>query len=193
MPDIRRTRIFALGSALLVVPILSFGGCGKKAGSKLEQNVRVVDLLANFPQAKVETEEIGNVSKTTLPVGGENREVLFMHPIARVTYPPVRMTLESRLDLSFGVSEKAWDQGGDGVQFSVYAQPSRGDKVRIFSSYLDPKHVDRDRRWADSVVTLGIYAGQEVALTLETDPGPARNLGWDWAGWSRATLTLGTE
>lgn len=181
----------ALAAFAAVVVALSCGACGQPEKSDLVQTVKVVDLLELLPKAKIETPSPQGVSRITLPVAGETRDVLFMHPPSRATYPAVRLTLESRLELTLGVSELAWGEAGDGVQFSVYARPAGAEEVRIFSTYIDPKHEMRDRRWVDAVVTLGIYAGQDVSLVLETDPGPAGNLAWDWAGWSKATLILG--
>ena len=192
MPELRRFLSKCLAPCLFLAPLLVLVGCAR-APEPVEDGARVVDLIESFSKAKFETVGLGKVMKTSIAVGGETREVLFMHPVSRVSFPPVRLTREARLELSFGINEKVWGEGGDGVQFSVYAQPSRGEKVRIFSSYLDPKHVEADRRWAESVVALEFYAGQSVVLILETDPGPAKDFGWDWSGWSRATLTLSAE
>jgi hypothetical protein len=123
-------------------------------------------------------------------VAGESREVLFMHPPSRAVFPPARLMANARLEVSFGVNESAWTSRGDGVEFSIYAATATGEERRLFSAYVDPKHRPEDRRWFDTVVMLGTFAGQEVSLVLETDPGPAGDRDYDWAGWSRAVLNL---
>lgn len=185
---------FSRALAVFVLPVaVSLAGCGGPKAAAPASSVKTVDLLALLPKAALQAPKADHIMLLKLPVAGEERDALYMHPPSRATYPPVRLTLESRLELSFGVSEKAWEAEGDGVQFSVYARPAGGDEVRIFSTYVDPKHEMRDRRWVDALVTLGTYAGQDVALALETDSGPAGNIAWDWAGWSKATLVLGRE
>ena len=152
-----------------------------------------IDLLAPESEARRETPEKNPdyVARWTQSVAGESRDVLFMHPPSKVISKPVRLTLESRLELSFGVNEMVWDKEGDGVTFSVLIQPAGAEPVRVYSVYLDPKHVQEDRRWKDGVVSLGMYAGREASLIFATDPGPSGNFVNDWAGWSRAELFLG--
>jgi hypothetical protein len=180
--------------AALAVAAAAVASCGDdrpvaatRAGS--------VDLLALLPAAQLAMPEAApdSIARWRQTTAGETRDVLFMHPPSRAVFPPVRLTLESRLELGFGVHEQAWTQPGDGVQFVVAARTADGEERRLFAAYLDPKHVAADRRWADAVVLLGTYAGREVSLVLATEPGPSGDRTWDWAGWSRAEVRLGAD
>jgi hypothetical protein len=183
----------ALRTLALAVCALAFSACGASPQDRLNGGVEALDLIDLLPSGEVRAGSAEYVSRIPIPVAGEERHALFMHPTSRVTYPPIRMTLTSRLELSFGVSEKAWGEIGDGVRFSVFASRPGTSEVRIFSTYLDPKHEERDRRWADAIVTLGTFAGEDVALALETDPGPAGDAAFDWAAWSRAVVYRSSE
>lgn len=152
-----------------------------------------VDLLSLVSSARLTEpddapESIAHWKQST---AGDERDVLFMHPPSRAAFPRVRLTLDARLELSFGVNELVWAEEGDGVEFSVYAATDRGEERRLYSTYVDPKHQPEDRRWIDAVVMLGSYAGQDVSLILETGPGPAGDRSHDWAGWSRAMVRRG--
>jgi len=151
-----------------------------------------LDLLSLLSQARLITApgQSERISRWHTLVDGETREVLFMHPSSRAEFPRSRMTLDAHLELTFGVLEAAWSQGGDGVQFVVAARDESGEERRLFAAYVDPKHRPEDRRWVDAVVTLGMYAGRDVVLILETTPGPAGDDIYDWGAWSRAVLDM---
>ncbi|MCM2269692.1 MAG: hypothetical protein NDJ75_06290 [Thermoanaerobaculia bacterium] len=166
--------------------------CGAREPAGEERRPRELDLLSRWPEARL-TRPPGQsdaVARWHETIAGETREVLFMHPPARVEFPRTRMTLDARLEISFGLVERVWTEAGDGVDFVVSARDDKGVERRLFSAYLDPKHEPADRRWVDAVVLLGTYAGREASLILETGPGPDGDLTYDWAAWSRAQLRL---
>jgi hypothetical protein len=169
---------------------LVLAGCRPDAPAAPPAAPEPIDLMASLEQAAVEPNVPNMVNRIRMSVD-QPRETLYMHPPSRVTFRPVRLTLESRLELSFGVNAEAWSQPGDGVEFMVYAQAPGRERVRVFAAYVDPKHEAGQRRWIDATVVLGTFAGQEVALTLETGPGPAGSDAWDWGGWSRVDLYVG--
>ncbi|MCJ7537380.1 MAG: hypothetical protein MUO57_17780, partial [Anaerolineales bacterium] len=61
---------------------------------------------------------------------------------------------------------------------------------QVFSTYIDPKNDEFDRRWHPYTVDLNEYAGQEVSIIFETDTGPAGDYRYDWAGWGELRLLV---
>lgn len=175
----------------LVLGLGAFTGCRTEPKAEAEDaSAGPVDLFAKFDQAKVQTPTADYVRRTEF-AAGESRGAVYMHPPARVTFPPVRVALDSRLELSFAVADFEWAQGGDGVRFSAFVRAEGRDEVKLFSAYLDPKREPTDRRWHDADLALGMFAGQLVEVTLETDVGTLGDGTHDGAGWSRATVVSG--
>lgn len=167
-------------------------GCDASGRTGGERTPNEIDLLSRWPQARLTTPpgRSDAIARWHETIGGEVREVLFMAPPARAEFPSARMTLDARLEISFGLVERSWSEAGDGVDFVVYARDDEGVEHRLFSAYLDPKRDPADRRWVDAVVLLGTYAGREASLILETGPGPAGDPTYDWAAWSKVKLRL---
>ena len=59
---------------------------------------------------------------------------------------------------------------------------------QVFSTYIDPKQDEADRRWHPYVIDLSDYAGQVVTIIFETGTGPAGDYRYDWAGWGAPRL-----
>ncbi|MDQ7029699.1 MAG: tetratricopeptide repeat protein [Ardenticatenia bacterium] len=60
------------------------------------------------------------------------------------------------------------------------------DGEEVFERTLTPEAAREG--WWPAKVDLGPWAGREVRLTLETDPGPAGDGQGDWAGWGEVRL-----
>jgi len=60
--------------------------------------------------------------------------------------------------------------------------------VEVYRQYLDPKQNTEHRRWRDTYLDLGSFAGQTVNLHFVTLPGPAGDERYDWGGWSAPVL-----
>ena len=110
---------------------------------------------------------------------------------------------EGGLTLVFDVatSPESWSLEGDGVTFAVYVESDQdtqhptsntqypiSNTQQLFSTYVDPKRNDSDRRWHPHVVDLSDYAGQTVTIVFETGTGPAGDYRYDWAGWGSPRL-----
>jgi tetratricopeptide (TPR) repeat protein len=110
------------------------------------------------------------------------RVVLYQHPPSQIAYQ-IRIPHSSKLTFGIGLSQQVWQLGmGDGVQFDI--QLDTGENlVNVFSEYIDPKNIPADRQWHYHELDLSSWAGQTVTITLATDPGPAGDLRYDWAGW----------
>ena len=123
-------------------------------------------------------------------IEGVPRRVLCQHPAlsgaSRIAY---WVRIERRAVLAFDVATvpETWMKPGDGVGFAAYVESDQGAQ-QIFSTYIDPKHNEADRRWHPYAIDLSAYAGQAVRLIFETTTGPAGDHRHDWAGWAEVRL-----
>jgi hypothetical protein len=176
-----------------VVVVMSFvalmlASCSKGEKDAAIQNLQLFDLVGALPRATVKTPKPEMVSKGNLTVGGQRRDVVFMHPPSSVTFPPITLSEGAWFEFGIGVSDEAWAKGGDGVVFSISVQKEDGKLAKVLTRHLDPQHTDADRRWLDLQIPLRQFAGQKVQIVLETQVGPAGDATFDWGGWSRPRL-----
>jgi hypothetical protein len=124
-----------------------------------------------------------------MTINGDSRQILFQHPPSTIVYHQVSIPDRSALSLGIGLDPQVWSpQMGDGIEFKVLVQPSATHPVQVFDQYLDPKHEPADRRWLDTRIDLGRFAGKTVDIHFVTLPGSAGNEDYDWGGWSTPVL-----
>jgi hypothetical protein len=136
------------------------------------------------------------ISKQTLAVGGVTRIALGEHP--PYDRLPYRVTIDKgkeSLHFSYGINPAAFAVCGDGVGFVIEARDTKGAIKKLFTSYVDPRHDAKLRRWIDGAVDLSSYRGQDIEVLLSTNGGPKGDVCADWAVWSDfhfdAPLTTG--
>ncbi len=151
-----------------------------------EQNPVAVDLLAMARGNRLRLDvppganAIDYIQTKTLAIGGDTRQVLYMHPPSSATFQG-RLLDEVRLEFSMGLDPEVWDKPGDGVEFQVGLRDG-GMATTLFATYLDPKRDPSCKRWVDGSVDLSRFAYREIELVLRTLPG--RSADFDWAGWA---------
>jgi hypothetical protein len=187
MPRLNATRAISLLSACLFI-----GGSalGCRAEDDAIKTVKVFDLLAAFPRATVETPTPDHVSRGGFKVAGESHPGIFLHPTSSILFPPVHVPEEAILRFKIGIMDDAWDNPGDGVEFTVFVQGPDDVKRKVYSRYIDPKNNPDDRHWFDEQVPLRSYGDQDLRVTLATGPGPANDSVDDWAVWSEPQIVL---
>jgi len=140
------------------------------------------------------TESKANFSKTEV-VRGTQRRALSMHPPYHggkgVVFAEYKMRLPavSPLALIFGNAIRdtgANEPASDGVTFRVWVDDGQGRK-QLFERHTDSKV------WVDGKVGLEDFAGKEVVIALECDPGPKRNTTCDSAFWGDPAIVAGRE
>ena len=123
-------------------------------------------------------------------IGNESQQVLYQHPAytgaSRITFP-LHIEPGARLAFDAATAPESWERPGDGVDFSIYVDSGKGLQ-QVFSSYIDPKNDEFERRWHPHTVDLEEFTGQEVTLIFETGPGPTDDYRYDWAGWGNLRL-----
>lgn len=142
-----------------------------------------------FASARREKVGLGEARLGFMTINGRSYTTLFEHPTMSVTY---QLVLPNDLLLSFnvGMSPEVWQpEKGDGVLFELTVAEAKaadaGERHRLFSKYIDPKHNVEDRRWHPALIDLSSYGGKEVTLSFITKPGPHNNDQYDWAGWGQ--------
>jgi|GEM_PF-1284930 len=141
----------------------------------------------DHPQSEGET-----IALRDWTIENETRRVLYQHPAfsgaSHLTYS-VHLEQGAKLAFAVAMAPESWTQPGDGATFAIYLQTNQ-DTEQLFSTYIDPKHNEQDRRWHSQVVDLNAYAGQTVTLIFETGIGPGGDFQYDWAGWGEPQLLI---
>jgi hypothetical protein len=116
---------------------------------------------------------------------GEVRPVLWMHPPSSATYR-ILVPADAALEFAPALDPEVWyPQCGDGVRFTIRVNDGRHQET-LFQQIVDAKSLPEDRRWHDTRIDLGVYAGQQITLTFLTEP--LETTDWDWAGWGTPVL-----
>ena len=103
---------------------------------------------------------------------------------------PVRLPESKPIKLDFGVGVSKSEKG-DGVTFRVRVAPADAPEGTLGEVVFD-RHSNNQKGWDECSVDLSRFAGREVRVQLETDPGPKGNTGWDSCFWSKLLVTAGT-
>lgn len=78
------------------------------------------------------------------------------------------------VDLSFFLGMKDGSENSDGVTVTFIVEEG-ANATEVFNEHW------ADQQWSDQfVVDLTRWGGKTIELKLTTDPGEARNTGWDW-------------
>ncbi|MDP1624403.1 MAG: YfhO family protein [bacterium] len=141
------------------------------------------DLQAQLGMADVSVSQAGAVGNTSWLINGQERSVLYAHPTSRIRYE-ITPAQSSVLRTGIVMDSSSWDKGGDGVSFQIYVKDDgHPDEVQLFSQYINPKTDISDRKYQPIEIDLSQFAGKKILLSLVTNPGPAQNNDFDWAGW----------
>lgn len=157
------------------------------------KSVRIYDLMVAAPRATLQIHKDSYFRVADFGVGKETRQAMYLHPTGSVQFPQVHLSSKPVLSFKIGVDERAWDQAGDGVEFSVFVNRSNDARTKIYGRYVDPKHNPDDRRWIDARISLKAFRNQDVRLTFTTGPGPADDFNYDWALWSEPEILLADD
>src|SRR6185295_18843820 len=92
----------------------------------------------------------------------------------------------AHLRARLGLRRGAWRPGAtDGVGFEVHVVGPDGAVV-AYRRFLDPVRVEADRGPQSLDLALTLAAPGEVVLV--TEPGPAKDVKWDWSYWTDVRL-----
>ena len=81
---------------------------------------------------------------------------------------------EEDLYLSFFLGMEDGSEASDGVDVIISIE-EEGKETEVFHKHWE------DQKWSDEfIVDLREWGGKTITLKIITDPGEARNTGWDW-------------
>lgn len=162
---------------------------------ELQAYLKIFDLLDMFDQgqAQVESNALEPPVRTSfgMPPNNYEGDVLLLHPPGRVTYeltlPEDPVVLRTRI----AMVPDSWEWGGDGSTFVIEVETNGGNVTELFRQHISNEAVDQ--YWHPVEIPLSNYAGQEVNLTFQTEPGPVNSDTGDWAIWDRPGIWWETE
>lgn len=115
--------------------------------------------------------------------------VLFMHPTSTVTYA-LHIPASAYIETAIALNPVVWEENaGDGVEFAVRITSQNGQH-ELLRQTIDPINEPEQRTWNEVSLDLHAYANQDVLLCLETSPGPAGDVQFDWAGWREPAIVV---
>lgn len=80
-----------------------------------------------------------------------------------------------KLEISVFLGLKDGSENSDGVTVRFIVEEENEDPVQVFEEHW------AEQQWSDEfLVPLNEWGGKTITLNLTTDPGEARNTGWDW-------------
>ena len=101
------------------------------------------------------------------------RRVLCMFLI--IVLLPVASMAWANPELSFFLGKKDGSDNSDGVTVRVIIEEEKGKETEVFNEHW------KELAWSDKfAVDLRRWGGKAITLNITTDPGLARNTGWDW-------------
>ena len=123
-----------------------------------------------------------------VPEERNGRRQVFMHcpwkrgPGAAFADFALRLPRTKRIQLHVSCCLRETAPGSDGVTY----------RVRVEGRALWHTH-GAWKTWQHFTVDLSSFAGKELTLRLEVDPGPQRNTRDDWSLWGKLEISAGTD
>jgi len=80
-----------------------------------------------------------------------------------------------KLEISFFLGLKDGSENSEGVTVKFIVEEEDKDPAQVFEEHW------AEQQWSDEfLVLVNEWGGKTITLNLTTDPGQARNTGWDW-------------
>ena len=146
----------------------------------------VFDLMQQFEEgsARVKDNDLPepvNIRRFTMPHNGDWGDVLFIHPPAEVDFDVILPESPTNFYTRLAMAPESWEFGGDGATFVVSLTTSDGSRHELLRKHISNEPADQD--WHPITIPLDAFSGQEVTITLTTEPGPKGDSTGDWAGF----------
>ena len=151
-----------------------------------------IDLVAQFESAKKQPDP-ATFSVEDVNLNGDTKRAIALTPSAgtRLTWN-VTVPDDGWLWVWVGLKPEAWEKPGDGVKFHGGVSDGRTYE-EMFTQHVDPFNNRTDRRWTPLKIDLSAYAGEQVALILNTNssvPGKGDNQDNDLALWGAPEVVV---
>lgn len=152
----------------------------------------VIDLVDAFPEAEKRTNAPSldmAFALEEVTIAGVRKRCIYATPEARIIWSVV-MPDAARLETSFGMREDSWDKlHSNGAQFRIGISDGV-EYTELLRQVVDPTSNQSDRRWQSVTLDLGRYAGRQVQVIFNTDPGPPGdgNTAYDFSVWGEPRI-----
>ncbi len=156
-------------------------------GETVLRGTGTLDLLGLVRQANIKVPNAQAVQRRNWTIGNSPRPVLFQAAPSSIEFQNLEFGPSTRLRTAISLGPKSWNKKGDGVQFQIRLKDSERVEL-LFSKYIDPKNIPEDRKWFPVEIDLSRFEDRKTTLSFATDPGPAGDSSYDWAGWAEPQL-----
>ncbi len=191
------TELFAF-AAISIVQKQWFTYAGPRAtrarltgGPATKKAAQRYDFIANLRKAEIDAQEAHDVRLSSFKIGQEQRPVIAVQPDSEIRYHAIPIGKDGTLSFGIATNPATWNKDGDGVEFEVLVSDDESELTSLYTRYIDPKHVAKDRKWLDEGVDLGRYAGEYVTIVFRVGSGPENDRIADIAGWSTPRVEYG--
>jgi hypothetical protein len=169
---------------ILVVITALAGGLWLWRSNQAAVEPGAIDLIDRFPEAEKRTTMSSlqdAYSIQTVTINGDRKRAIFAHPFSRIIW-----TLEvpegAVLRAAAALRPDSWNNPGDGAIFRIGV--SDGPVYTgLYRQVIRPQDEPGDRRWFPVEVDLSAYAGKQVKIIFNTEPGEYGNAVSDACVW----------
>jgi hypothetical protein len=180
---------------LVIVLAIAAAWFWRSRQGMLESNA--IDLIALFPEAEKRTTmpslEEGYAIQT-VSIDGDRKQSLFAHPFSRILWT-VTVPTGAVLRTAAALRPDVWTTPGDGGLFRIGVSDGP-TYTEYFKQMIQPFDKPADRRWFPIEIDLGPYAGKQVKIVFNTEPGDSGNAVADACVWGAPRIVprdVGTE
>jgi hypothetical protein len=175
-----RSRLLALVIVIAVIIAAAWFWRTRQGG--IESGA--IDLVDLFPDAEKRTTMASleeGYAIQTVTIDGDRKRAIFAHPFSRILWT-VTVPEHAVLRASAGLRPDAWSTEGDGALFRVGVSDGP-NYTEYFKQMIQPFDKPGDRRWFPVEVDLTPYAGKQIKIVFNTEPGPSGNAVGDASVW----------
>jgi hypothetical protein len=148
-----------------------------------------IDLVELFPDAEKRTTMASledGYAILNVTIDGDRKRAIFAHPFSRITWT-VEVPEGSRFRAAVALRPDAWVVDGDGALFRMGISDG-ATYTEFYKQYVSPHRNPADRRWFPIDVDLSAYAGRQVKVILNTEPGEGGNAVADACLWGEPRI-----
>lgn len=152
-----------------------------------------IDLIEIFPDAEKRTtmsslEDAFAIE--TVVINGDRRRSLFAHPFSRVIWT-VTVPDGAVLRTAAALRPDSWMSESDGAIFRIGVSDGT-TYTNLVREVVRPQDEPSDRRWFPIEIDLSAYAGRQVQVIFNTEPGESGNAVGDACVWGLPRIVPGS-
>lgn len=162
--------------------------CAKQETATVD---KVFDFLVELDKAILLQSDNRFIHPSLETINDETQWAIFQHAPSSIEYKNVWIGDNPQMIFGIGIAPGAWGQSGDGLRFEIIAEASNGERLLLFSKYIDPKHRIEDRKWHHQTIALDQIKSGTYTFYLRAEAGETElstdNVA-DWGLWASPKL-----